>query len=283
MGQIKKSVGKGGQNEEEDVQAVQELLNKFTNLGGYSKLKEDGKCGPKTLAAIGAFQKNVLNMTRPDQRVDPGRDTFKKLNENPSAVAKAAKEEAAKEDEKKDKEESKSAGKGGGKVTGKTSGVKQYILDFLQAVADHYGKEIYVTSGLRSINKQAEVMWTFWTKTVDRGRKYIWLRSHEPVRQQLDDWWTEGHKKDGDKSCEEKFKSKVVELAKSGVLSRHLSGQAVDIALNVDKNVFKVLDMHMQIVEEKDQEGEISCYHFDDRKKPPSPVTDAIKAKWPKA
>jgi hypothetical protein len=42
----------------------------------------------------------------------------------------------------------------------------------------------------------------------------------------------------------------------------------------------------MHPVKEKDPEGKISGLHFDElrgKRRPPSPVTDAIKAKWPKA
>jgi hypothetical protein len=281
MSQIRKSVGKGGDNDENDVETVQELLNKFTSLGGYSKLKVDGNCGPKTLAAIGAFQQKVMKMNRPDQRVDPGRDTFKKLNENPSSVAKAMKE-----DEKEDKDASAAASKGNGKVTGDTNGVKKPIIDFLNVLADHYGTVINVTSGLRDKNDQARIMWKYWTKTLDRGKVYVWLRETsdgQKVRQQLDDWWTEGHKPGGDTSGEKKFKEKIVSIA--DVLSAHLRGEAVDISTNVDKRVITVLNMYLHPVKEKDPEGKVSGLHWDiarGKKMPPSPVTDAIKAKWPK-
>jgi hypothetical protein len=92
MSQIKKSVGKGGKNEEADVKIVQGLLNKFTKQCGYSKLGADGKIGAKTLSAIGTFQQKVVKIARPDQLVSPGGPTIKKLNESPSSVAKQVKE-----------------------------------------------------------------------------------------------------------------------------------------------------------------------------------------------
>src|SRR5580765_7222814 len=99
MSQIKKSVGKGGKNEEEDVKVVQELLNKFAKLCEYSKLDEDGEVGGKTLAAIAAFQEKVVMMARPDKLISPGGATIKKLGENPSSVAKDVKEKEGKDEE----------------------------------------------------------------------------------------------------------------------------------------------------------------------------------------
>jgi peptidoglycan hydrolase-like protein with peptidoglycan-binding domain len=63
-------VGRGAKNALEDVQAVQVALNKRAKAG----LKVDGKCGPKTIAAIMAFQKSI-GQPNPDGRIDPGRGT----------------------------------------------------------------------------------------------------------------------------------------------------------------------------------------------------------------
>jgi peptidoglycan hydrolase-like protein with peptidoglycan-binding domain len=72
--EISASVGRGGKNKPEDVTAVQVALNKKTKAG----LKVDGKGGPKTIAAIEAFQR-TLGMSRPDGRIDPGRGTARAL------------------------------------------------------------------------------------------------------------------------------------------------------------------------------------------------------------
>jgi hypothetical protein len=71
---ISAPVGRGGKNKPEDVLAVQNALNKKAKAG----LKADGKCGPKTIAAIEAFQKGI-GMPRPDGRIDPGRGTARAL------------------------------------------------------------------------------------------------------------------------------------------------------------------------------------------------------------
>lgn len=68
------SVGKGGKNKPEDVTGIQNLLNTKAKSG----LKVDGKCGPKTIAAIEAFQKN-LGQFKPDGLISPGRGTIRAL------------------------------------------------------------------------------------------------------------------------------------------------------------------------------------------------------------
>jgi peptidoglycan hydrolase-like protein with peptidoglycan-binding domain len=68
------SVGRGGKNLEEDVQAVQAALNRRMN----AKLAVDGRCGAATINAIMEFQK-AIGQSRPDGRVDPGRGTANKL------------------------------------------------------------------------------------------------------------------------------------------------------------------------------------------------------------
>lgn len=68
------SVGQGSVNRPDDVGLVQTLLNRATS----TKLLVDKSCGPKTLAAIVAFQKTFL--ANPDGRVDPNGVTWRKLS-----------------------------------------------------------------------------------------------------------------------------------------------------------------------------------------------------------
>jgi len=65
---IKQSVGEGGKNDPADVTLVQKLLNAKYKLG----VSEDGKMGPKTIAAIKQFQLKVVKIANPDGRIDPG-------------------------------------------------------------------------------------------------------------------------------------------------------------------------------------------------------------------
>lgn len=78
---ISGSVGRGGRNIAADVLTVQKLINKnLATIAPLVALDEDGACGSLTIAAIEAFQRKALKMTRPDGRVDPGGNTLRMLN-----------------------------------------------------------------------------------------------------------------------------------------------------------------------------------------------------------
>ena len=83
-GAISASVGQGGKNIKNDVATVQTLLNKKG-----AKLTVDGSCGPKTIAAITAYQKQVMKMAKPDGRVDVGGATIKSLQSGAAAATPA--------------------------------------------------------------------------------------------------------------------------------------------------------------------------------------------------
>src|SRR5882724_4287053 len=76
--ELSATVGRGGKNKPEDVQAVQLELNRRARAG----LVVDGKCGPKTIAAITAFQK-TLGMRNPDGLIEPGKTTASALSGKP--------------------------------------------------------------------------------------------------------------------------------------------------------------------------------------------------------
>jgi hypothetical protein len=69
-----------GQGLKNDVLLVQQLLNDVppNEAGPNPKLKEDGICGPKTTAAINAFQKKIMQGFS-DGAVDPGGKTINAL------------------------------------------------------------------------------------------------------------------------------------------------------------------------------------------------------------
>ena len=77
---VYKSVGIGGGNNYNDVTLVQTLLNKTLprlkeagiSFEKFNPLVEDGDCGQFTKNAITIFQRDVLGLTLPDGRVDPG-------------------------------------------------------------------------------------------------------------------------------------------------------------------------------------------------------------------
>ncbi|MCA9133726.1 MAG: M15 family metallopeptidase [Planctomycetales bacterium] len=81
MTTISGSVGRNGQNQDADVRIVQELLNRHVPRLGVQPLVVDGDVGPLTLAAITAFQRQVVGFARPDGRVDPNGRTWRALTQ----------------------------------------------------------------------------------------------------------------------------------------------------------------------------------------------------------
>ena len=78
MKTIVASVGHGGLNRTEDVRLVQELLNRHLHPP-QRPLVVDGVMSPRTIAAIAAFQRRVLNMHHPDGHIQPGDCTIAAL------------------------------------------------------------------------------------------------------------------------------------------------------------------------------------------------------------
>lgn len=75
------SVGQGGRNHPDDVRTIQDALNNVTpaNHRPVPPLATDGKIGPKTLAAIHAYQRRKLGWS--DGRVDPDGPTIHALDD----------------------------------------------------------------------------------------------------------------------------------------------------------------------------------------------------------
>jgi hypothetical protein len=73
-------VGAGGRNVDIDVETIQRMLNNVPMLIGPPSplLKDDGDCGPLTIAAIKRFQRRA-EFTVQDGRIDPGKTTHKRL------------------------------------------------------------------------------------------------------------------------------------------------------------------------------------------------------------
>ncbi len=356
-------VGKGAKNEPKDVETVKELLNPFSKIAGFPKLKVDGTATPKLHDAIGKFQLHVCGF-KPDYRVDPGKRSMKTLLAGPSkakaeqqktekagekaktaekekarkeaaAAAEAARktvvknpkkddassgwdqlfkdlegyaealfeeyfgketkagksaEEAAKkaaeqagkavkkkateEAKKKQKEIEKIGGESAddlkpsrGVVQGPIAGVDKKIVNVLFEVSAFYEKPIVVTSGLRSPQKQGEVMFKYWASNLDRGKIYGLLKKDETLRKKLDDHFNKGEKK------------QFVDLIKPNAkwFSRHVRGLAVDIKKSTDKKMLDALGTVLRHLPEN------LCHHFDDRGKTvPSKIPESVKKTWKK-
>lgn len=89
---IFKTVGRNGANESSDVKVVQSGLNSHVGFknSGLQKVKVDGRCGPKTIEAIGIFQKHYVGMATPDYRVDPQGKTIRYLGMYKAAEPKSS-------------------------------------------------------------------------------------------------------------------------------------------------------------------------------------------------
>lgn len=74
------SVGKGGVNDLADVIVVQHLLNDWLDATGQPDLPTDGDCGPRTIAAITAYQAQVVGLPKPDGLVTPGGKNWNALS-----------------------------------------------------------------------------------------------------------------------------------------------------------------------------------------------------------
>lgn len=83
---IKASVGENGSNYADDTRYIQQLLNRQP-AGKYTfgRIKVDGLVGPQTIGAIKDFQRNVVGMSYPDGRVDPGFQTIALLEKGAAA------------------------------------------------------------------------------------------------------------------------------------------------------------------------------------------------------
>lgn len=80
---ISASVGQGGANKAADVSAIQYCLDQVPPIDGgpTPPLKIDGLCGPKTIKAIRDFQLKHFGWAGCDGRIDPDKQTIRKLNE----------------------------------------------------------------------------------------------------------------------------------------------------------------------------------------------------------
>lgn len=80
MATISASVGSGGVNKPADVLTVQKLLNQYLAAQEEDALPESGTIDPGTILAIQAYQAEIVGLTSPDGRIDPGGKTWKALD-----------------------------------------------------------------------------------------------------------------------------------------------------------------------------------------------------------
>ncbi len=84
------SVGRNGANARDDVIAVQGALNAFAARLGIAPLAVNGVADSRTLEAIEAFQRRVLDQASPDGRIDPRGRTVRALEGGSGSETAAA-------------------------------------------------------------------------------------------------------------------------------------------------------------------------------------------------
>ena len=80
MDEIEDSVGAGGMNRASDVRIVQQLLNQHMLALGLPLLAVDNVAGRNTIKGIREYQRQVVGLSRPDGRIDPGGRTWRSLD-----------------------------------------------------------------------------------------------------------------------------------------------------------------------------------------------------------
>lgn len=90
---IRSAVGSGQKNEYDDVKKVQTLLNRASG-GQGEMLAEDGIWGPKTMARLADFQKNVVHLRTADAIVNVQGPTWRTLNNSHPASGNTVSQKA---------------------------------------------------------------------------------------------------------------------------------------------------------------------------------------------
>ncbi len=140
---LRSSVGKGGVNQRQDVKNVQSLLNQ--HIGRMTPLRPlvvDGITGRNTALVIEEFQRRIVGVARPDGRVDPGGRTLRALAKSTGTASPAT-----------DRSGQTNIRSGFDKLRD----VKPELREKVIAFAAVFGP-IKISSGLRTVRKQAELM-----------------------------------------------------------------------------------------------------------------------------
>ena len=159
-----------------------------------------------------------------------------------------------------------------GSVTGKTAGIERKIMNVLTEVSAFFETPIAILSGQRNQSQQANAMYTNWQSHLRSGKDNAWLAKNEKLRLQLDD-----RKQEKDKAG---FISLLTKKADWSALSRHLSGDEVDLAASTDPNIVAALATCLNHRTGRNSEG-ARVHHFDNSRVV-WPITESTRAKWQK-
>ena len=163
-----------------------------------------------------------------------------------------------------------SAPQPGGTVTGKTAGIDRKILAILTEVSGFYAAPIAILSGQRSRRAQALALYTNWQSHLRRGKDNAWLARKEALRLQMDE-----RKQEKDRNG---FIALLEAKADWSALSRHLTGDEVDLAVTTDPNIIAALATCLNHRQGRNSEG-ARCHHFDNSKTL-WPIPNSTRARW---
>ncbi|MEX0338535.1 MAG: hypothetical protein AB3N11_05785, partial [Arenibacterium sp.] len=158
-----------------------------------------------------------------------------------------------------------------GQVTGKTSGIDRKIMNILNEVSSHYGEPIVILSGVRSKPAQAQAMYTNWQSHLRSGKDNAFLAKNDKLRTQLD-----ALKQDKNKAGFIDLLTKKVDW---DALSKHMSGQEVDLAAGTNPHIIAALSTCLNHRSGRNSEG-ARAHHFDNSKTV-WPITESTRARWP--
>jgi hypothetical protein len=158
-----------------------------------------------------------------------------------------------------------------------TSGVGADVVAYLKAVADFFGVTIWVTSGYRSADGQAQAMFDNWVQ-MKHGACYKSTIGQAQWKK-LDDWFITAHDGKATSKDRDTAKADFLKLAKAtmGSRSRHTSGRALDVAKSgISPAIYKAITLHLHEVKEGNRKD---IYHFESIAQVPD-VDAQTKAAW---
>ena len=158
----------------------------------------------------------------------------------------------------------------GATITGKTTGIDRKILAILTEVSGFYAAPIAILSGQRSRRAQALALYTNWQSHLRRGKDNAWLARKEALRLQMDE-----RKQEKDRDG---FIALLEAKADWSALSRHLTGDEVDLAVTTDPNIIAALATCLNHRQGRNSEG-ARCHHFDNSKTL-WPIPNSTRARW---
>lgn len=157
-----------------------------------------------------------------------------------------------------------------GTVTGKTAGIERKLMNVLTAVSAHFGQPIDIVSGLRNRNQQLSEMFANWQSHLRNGRDNAYLADNEKLRLQLEEL-----KQAKDRKGFIEMLGKKADIDK---LSRHMTGDEVDLAPSTDPEIVAALASCLNHRAGRNSEGK-RVHHFDNTRVV-WPIPESTRARW---